>query len=143
MIAKVPFNYLLVTADIEELTESGLVKSSGNTVKNKQRVLVKGPGVPSDIEVGDVVVIRWDGYIVRDWTKTQSEIEKDLEYANASHVQPPVIMLDDPSIKEETFVMRINDRDIEYYMKADDLVKESKKITPKIKVEKTKIIKPN
>lgn len=131
MIAKPMFNQLFTTVVMEEKTESGLIKT-GNTVKDKQRVLAVGPHVSKEVNVGDVIKIDWRAYVQDDWSRREqvSGIEKDLEYANNITVIPPVMDV------EGTMCLRLNDRDIMYRIEEADLVEEAKKLKKTIKEPK-------
>ena len=129
MIAKPMFNQLFTTVEVEEKTESGLIKT-GNTVKDKQRVLAVGPNVTKDLSVGDVIRIDWRAYVIDDWCRTSqaSGIEKDLEYANNRTIAPPLVDV------EGELCLRLNDRDIIYTITQEDMAKEAKRLKSSIKV---------
>lgn len=142
MIAKPMFNYLFVTVNEDEFTESGITKTAGNVIKNVQQVLVKGPNVDKSINVGDMIGIKWTSYEVRGWTDAKSEISKDIEKKGSMHVEPPIIEILDPTIPGgSTVVMRISDRDIDYVLPQEEIATFNKRSN--ITLEKVGILKPN
>lgn len=115
------FNQLFVTADMEEKSEGGIIMT-GNVVKDMQRILAVGPNVPKSIEVDDIIKIDWRAYITEDTTRKNvpSELEKSLEYQNNYTVAAPLVDV------EGVLCMRLNDRDIVYTLKPEDLIEEAK-----------------
>lgn len=117
------FTSIVVTAEKfkEDMIDNGVIVAQKGDLKLWQRVVAIGSSV-RDINVGDMVMINAENYIVRKYDK--NSIQNDLDNNPKVRFNFRFVDIDDENGKPQECIL-LNDRDVLYVFEGEDIKEDS------------------